>query len=284
MQDELGRIQEEVAARTVEASAGGGMVTAVANGRRELVSLRIDPQAVDPRDVKMLEDLVLAAVNQALNRARPVLGLLAVVLADPIARLVHELAKLPGIGEKTAARLAFFILKAPESYATDLADALREVRTRIRLCSVCQNLTAPDPCVLCGDARRDRHVVCVVAQAQDVIAVERAGTFRGLYHVLHGVLSPLEGVGPDDLKIRELLGRIGPGGSGGSTGPGQVDEVILATSPNVEGEATALYLARILKPLGVRVSRIASGVPIGGDLEFADQVTISRALEGRREL
>jgi recombination protein RecR len=208
------------------------------------------------------------------------------MLADPIARLVHELAKLPGIGEKTASRLAFYILRAPEEYALGLADVLREVRTQIRLCSSCQNLTSADPCTLCSDARRDPHLLCVVAQAQDVVAIERTGSFRGRYHVLHGVLSPLEGVGPEELKIRELLGRVGSGGIGevGSDGGTGIREVILATSPNVEGEATALYLVRLLKPLGLRLSRIASGVPIGGDLEYADGATLSRALEGRREL
>jgi recombination protein RecR len=201
------------------------------------------------------------------------------MIADPIARLVHELGKLPGIGEKTAQRLAFHILRAPEEYALGLAEALREVRTQIRLCSTCQNLTAADPCHLCSDARRDAHTLCVVAQSQDVVAIERTGSFRGRYHVLHGVLSPLEGVGPEELKIRELLARLGQ-----TPTVDRVDEVILATSPNVEGEATALYLARLLKPLGLRLSRIASGVPIGGDLEYADGATLSRALEGRRDL
>ncbi|MSP59529.1 MAG: recombination protein RecR [Myxococcales bacterium] len=198
--------------------------------------------------------------------------------ADPIARLIQQLGKLPGIGEKTATRLAFHVLRAPDAYARDLAAALIDVKEKIRLCSTCMNLTERDPCGLCSDGRRDATILCVVAHPTDLIAIERTGGFRGHYHVLHGVLSPLDAIGPDDLRVRELLGRIG-GQNGAAFG-----EVILATSPNVEGEATALYLARILKPLGVRVTRIASGVPIGGELEYADGVTISRALDGRREM
>ena len=194
--------------------------------------------------------------------------------ADPIARLVAQLGKLPGVGEKTATRLAFFVLRSPESYARELAAALLDVKEKIRLCSLCWNLTEDDPCALCRDARRDERTVCVVAQPADLIAIERTGGYRGRYHVLHGVLSPLDGIGPDDLRIRELVARAGDG----------VHEIIVATSPNIEGEATALYLARLLKPLGARVTRIASGVPIGGELEYADGVTISRALDARREM
>jgi recombination protein RecR len=189
--------------------------------------------------------------------------------------LVQRLARLPGIGEKSATRLAFHILRAPEAHARELAQAIVELREKIRLCSRCCNLTEDDPCVLCADARRDDSLVCVVAQPTDLLAIERSGSFRGRYHVLHGVLSPLDGVGPDDLRIRELLERL-PGSA--------VHEVILATSPSVEGESTAMYLARLLKPLGVHVSRIAAGVPIGGELEYVDHVTLGRALEGRRPL
>ena len=196
---------------------------------------------------------------------------------DPIFRLVRELAKLPGIGEKTATRLAFYILRAPDSYARELARTLIEVKEKIRLCSICMNLTEADPCALCSDQRRDPHIVCVVATPPDLHAIERTGTFRGRYHVLHGVLSPLEGIGPEDLRLRELVARLGDGES-------RLHELIIATSPNVEGEATAIYLARVVKPLGVRVTRIASGVAVGGELEYADGVTISRALESRREM
>jgi recombination protein RecR len=194
---------------------------------------------------------------------------------DPISRLIRELAKLPGIGEKTASRLAFHVLRAPDEYARDLARALVEVKEKIRLCSTCMNLTEQDPCTLCSDVRRDGTLVAVVATPPDLYAIERTGGFRGRYHVLHGVLSPLEGIGPDDLRIKELLTRLGSG---------EIREVILATSPNVEGEATAIYLAKVLRPLGVKVTRIASGLAVGGELEYADGVTITRALEARREI
>jgi recombination protein RecR len=195
--------------------------------------------------------------------------------ADPLTQLVQLLAKLPGVGEKTATRLAFHILKAPPSYAEDLSRAITDVKQRLRPCSICCHLTEQDPCALCADTRRDGAQLCVVALPQDLMAIERTGSFRGRYHVLHGVLSPLDGVGPDELRIKPLLERLGQG---------EVQEVILATSPSVEGDATALYLAKLIKPLSIRVTRIASGVPIGGELEYADGVTLNRALESRREL
>lgn len=195
---------------------------------------------------------------------------------DPIARLVRELAKLPGVGEKTATRLAFHVVRSPATYAQELARAITDVKERIRLCDVCMNLTEASPCSLCRDARRDLTLLCVVAHPPDLYAIERTGGYRGRYHVLHGVLSPLDGIGPDDLRIRELLERL--------QAAQHADEVILATSANVEGEATALYLAKIMKPLGVRVSRIASGLAVGGELEYADGLTIARALEARRPL
>ena len=203
------------------------------------------------------------------------------MFASPIARLVQQLAKLPGIGEKTAARLAFHILRASPEDAAALAAAIAEVRQKIRFCSVCCDLTESDPCAICRDQRRDAGLVCVVAQPQDVVAIERAGGYRGRYAVLHGVLSPLDGIGPEDLRITELLARCGRGMQ--ETGGG-VREVILATSPSVEGEATAVYLAKLLRPLGVRATRIATGVPMGGELEYADQATLARAIDGRREM
>src|SRR3954463_6800595 len=196
------------------------------------------------------------------------------MFASPIARLVQQLGKLPGSGEKTAARLAFHILRASPEDAAALAAAIAEVKQKIRFCSVCCDLTEADPCAVCRDARRDEGLVCVVAQPQDVVAIERAGGFRGRYHVLHGVLSPLDGVGPDDLRIAELIRRA----------DGGVQEVIVATNPSVEGETTAVYLAKLLRPRGVRTSRIATGVPIGGELEYADRLTLARAIDGRREI
>jgi recombination protein RecR len=197
-----------------------------------------------------------------------------VAYAGPIARLVQQLAKLPGIGEKTAARLAFHILRGSAEDAAALSAAIVEVKQKIRFCSVCCDLTDRDPCALCSDARRDASLVCVVAQPQDVVAIERAGGFRGRYHVLHGTLSPLDGIGPEDLRVAELVRRCAD----------TVTEVILATSPSVEGEATAVYIAKLVRPLGVRTTRIATGVPIGGELEYADQVTLARAIDGRREI
>jgi recombination protein RecR len=195
--------------------------------------------------------------------------------AGPIARLVVELAKLPGVGEKTAARLAFHILRAPVEDAARLASAITDLRSKIKLCTVCWDFTEAEPCEICRDARRDADLVCVVAQPQDVVAIERTGGYRGRYHVLHGVLSPLDGVGPDDLRVAELVRRCGGG---------DVREVIVATNPSVEGETTAIYLAKLLRPLGVRCSRIATGVPMGGELEYADRLTLSRAIDGRREI
>jgi recombination protein RecR len=197
------------------------------------------------------------------------------VVADPIARLVKELAKLPGIGEKSAQRLAFHILEAGAGYAGDLAAAIVGVVRDVRLCSTCQTLTEEDPCRICRDEKRDPKLLCVVEGVPDLLAVERTHEFKGRYHVLHGALSPLDGVGPADLKIRELLLRL-------EREP--AEEVVIATNPDVEGEATALYLTKLLKPIGLKVTRIAQGVPMGGDLEYADQVTLARALAGRREL
>ena len=195
-------------------------------------------------------------------------------LPAPLVRLIEELQRLPGIGPKGAQRLAFYILKTPREHADRLADALREVKERVSYCSVCNNITDDDPCVFCADEARDRHVICVVEEPQNVSAIEKTREFKGTYHVLMGALSPLQGIGPDDLKIKGLLARVNNG----------VNEIILATNPNVEGEATAIYLARLLKPLGVKVTRIAMGVPVGSDLEYTDEVTMHKALEGRREV
>ena len=196
-------------------------------------------------------------------------------MADPIRRLVQELARLPGIGEKTATRLAFHLIRGSRQQVRDLAQALIDATDKIRLCSVCMNMTEVDPCTMCTDPRRDAETICVVATPSDLLAIDRGGHFRGRYHVLHGVLSPLEGIGPDDIRLAELVRRLGGGESGA------VREVIIATSPSVDGEATAMYIARTIKPLGIQVSRIATGLPVGGELEYSDQATIARALAGR---
>jgi recombination protein RecR len=195
--------------------------------------------------------------------------------SDPLSKLIEQLQRLPGIGAKSAQRLAYHVLKTPREEVEHLADAMREVKDRVTYCSVCSNITDIDPCFYCTSATRDKRVICVVEEPENVSGIEKTRDFRGVYHVLMGALSPLHGVGPDDLKIKGLLQRVAAGG---------VEEVILATNPNVEGEATAIYLAKLLKPLGVRVTRIAMGVPVGSDLEYADEFTMHKAMEGRREL
>jgi recombination protein RecR len=192
-----------------------------------------------------------------------------------VARLVEELIKLPGIGPKSASRLAYYLLRASEEESQSLAEAILEMKQRIVFCSRCFNITESDPCPICSDGGRDQTRICVVEQALDVIAIERTHRYRGLYHVLHGAVSPVEGISPEDLRIRELLLRV-------RMQP--VEEIILATNPSLEGDATAMYLAQQLIPMGVRVTRLAHGLPMGGDLEYADEITLSRALEGRREM
>jgi recombination protein RecR len=195
--------------------------------------------------------------------------------AAPVARLIEELHRLPGIGPKGAQRLAYHILRATREEAQALADAIVEVKERISLCSVCQNTTDTNPCLICSDESRDRSLICVVEEPLDILAIERTRSHHGLYHVLHGSISPMEGVGPEQLKVRELLERLRDG---------IVREVIMATNPNLEGEATAMYISRLIQPVGVRVTRLARGLPVGGDLEYADDLTLARAIENRQEL
>ena len=196
-------------------------------------------------------------------------------IAGPIAALINEFSKLPTIGPKTAARLVFYLLNRPRHEAQSLAEAIVAVKDRVRFCSVCYCLTEEDPCGLCTDERRDRATICVVAEAKDVFAIERTGAFKGRYHVLGGLISPMDGIGPAQLRVKELVERIGRE---------EPREIIVATNPNAEGEATALYLSRLLNPLGVTVTRLAYGLPIGGDLDYADEITLTKALEGRTAL
>ena len=189
--------------------------------------------------------------------------------------LIDQFKRLPGIGAKSAQRLAFHVLRTPREEAERLCDAIRGVKDRVTYCTVCNNITDTDPCAYCADPNRDHHLICVVEEPQNVNVIEKTGGFHGVYHVLLGALSPLQGIGPDDLKIKGLLTRIGGDA---------VEEIILATNPTVEGEATAIYLARLVKPLGVRVTRIATGIPVGSDLEYADELTMGKAMEGRREV
>ena len=194
--------------------------------------------------------------------------------AAPVARLVEEFHKLPGVGPKTAQRLTYHLVRMPQEEARSLAEAILAVKDRIVLCSRCYNITESDPCAICGDADRDQTSICVVEEALDVLALERTRSYKGLYHVLHGVISPMNGIGPDELKIQPLLGRMRGG---------EIREIILATNPNLEGEATSMYIHRLLSPLGVKVTRLARGLPVGGDLEYADEVTLGRAIEGRQD-
>jgi recombination protein RecR len=195
---------------------------------------------------------------------------------EPIARLIDELSKLPGIGPKSAQRLAFFLLNRTTGEVEQLANAIVGAKANTTYCSVCCNLTEKDPCHICNGAKRENNILCVVEDPRDVIAIEKSGEFKGRYHVLHGAISPIDGVGPEQLKIKELLLHL--------QHQPEIGEVLLATNPNIEGEATAMYIAKLVKPLGLRVTRIAHGLPVGGDLEFADEVTLMRAIEGRREL
>jgi recombination protein RecR len=195
--------------------------------------------------------------------------------AEPIARLLEELERLPGVGPKSAQRMAFFLLKGDDAAAQRLSDAIVEVKRQIHFCSRCFNFAAEDLCEYCADPRRDPAILCVVEEPRDVVAIERTGEFHGLYHVLQGAISPIDGIGPEQLRAHELIERLADG---------SVAEVVMATNPNIEGETTALYLSRLIKPLGIKVTRIASGLPVGGDLEYADEVTLGRALEARREM
>ncbi len=197
------------------------------------------------------------------------------VYAGPVQDLIDELGRLPGVGPKSAQRIAFHLLKLPTEDALRIATAIAVVKERVSFCTICFNISEGDACGICSDTRREASVVCVVEEPRDIVAVEKTGEYRGRYHVLQGAISPIEGIGPDQLRVKELLIRIEPEG---------IEEVILCTNPNIEGEATAMYLGRLLKPLGIRVTRIASGLPVGGDLEYADELTLGRALEGRRDV
>ena len=196
-------------------------------------------------------------------------------LPEPISRLIEELSKLPGIGEKNATRLAFHIFRSSEGYAHSLSNAIIRTKSDVRTCGTCFNFTEKDPCAICSDTSRDPHILCVVEEPLDLLAIERSGEFQGKYHVLHGVISPLEGVGPEDLRIKELVERAGRE---------EIREIIIATGTNVEGEATAVYLSRTIRPLGIRTSRIAYGIPVGGDIEFIDELTLGKALRDRKEM
>ena len=199
-----------------------------------------------------------------------------------VANLIEAFESLPGIGPKTAARLTYYLLHAPDQLSQKLSEATKDLKSKTKICSVCQNITETDPCDICDDPARDRSVICIVEDPLDVWAIEKSGSFSGLYHVLHGVIAPLDNIGPEDLRINELLARLRSGNTSGVSKP-DVKELILATNPSMEGEATAMYIQRLVKPLGVKTTRIARGIPIGAEIEYADEVTVRRALEGRKD-
>jgi recombination protein RecR len=284
------KMQKQMAAMKVEATAGGGVVAVSMNGSKQPLSITIDPEAVSRRTMsdaaghdrggrqrRAAQGRRRAAGTDERHDGRMRFRLARarspVTLPEPLERPVD--GSTCRASAKSAQRLAFHLLKTPRDGVERLAQAMRDVKDRVTHCSVCSNITDADPCAYCTAADRDHSLICVVEDPQNVTAIEKTRGFKGVYHVLMGTLSPLHGVGPDDLKIKSLLERVAPGA---------ITEVILATNPTVEGEATAIYLTRLLKPLGVRVSRIAMGVPVGSDLEFADEITMSKAMEGRREL
>ena len=297
MQQEMMRIQGELEATIVDGSAGGGVVTATVTGKQEVVSVTIDPIGGRPRGRRdapgprrgggQRRASVLTGTRRAedvsrdrrASTARDV-GRAAVVspVIEPVARLIEAFARLPGVGPKTAQRLTFHILRAPDAEARTLAAALVAVRDQVVFCDRCFNISDQPLCPICRDPGRDTTRLCVVEEPLDVLALERTGEFKGQYHVLHGAISPIDGIGPDRLRIRELLERADEAARDGTP----FVEVIMATNPTLEGEATAMYLAERLEPVVGLVSRIARGLPVGGDLEYADEVTLIRALQGRR--
>ena len=297
MQAEMAKAQEQLANEEVEASAGGGMVKVRMSGDLRLKSIEIDPEAIDPEDAEMLADMVMAAVNEAIRSAQELAtskmggitgGLGGLGMAGPgagapravtegpapLGRLVAELQRLPGIGQRTAQRLAFHLLRAEDSEAEALADSIREMKEKVGLCEVCFNLAEGPRCRICTDSSRDPSLICVVEEPADVIPIERTHEYRGVYHVLGGALSPIDGIDPEDLRIAELFERARAD---------EVSEVVLATNPTTTGEATALHIAEALRG-DVTVTRLASGLPVGADLEHADEVTLGKALVGRQAL
>ena len=262
------------------------------NGKHEILGITIKPEAVDPDDIEMLEDLVAAAVNATVKQvdetAEAEMGKLTGGLnipgaggirmgytAAPLEKLIEQFSQFPGIGRKGATRMAYQVLSMSDADAAALAEAIQNAHTRLHRCRVCQNYTEAELCPICSSAKRDRSTICVVETPRDVQAFERTREYHGLYHVLHGLISPMDGIGAEQLSVKELLARLGSG---------EVKEVIMAMNPTVEGEATAMYLAKLIKPLGIKTTRLAYGLPVGGSLEYTDETTLYRALSGRDEL
>ena len=293
MQEDMKAKQAELEAAEYTGSASGEMVTVKMNGKHEVLSISIKPEAVDPDDIEMLEDLVAAAINATVKQvdetAEAEMGKLTGGMnipglyggsgmgyhAAPLEKLIEEFSKFPGIGRKGATRMAYQVLSMSDADASALAGAIQNAHTKIHRCRVCQNYTEAELCPICASPKRDRSVICVVETPRDVQAFERTREYHGLYHVLHGLISPMDGIGVEQLAVKELLARLGDG---------TVKEVIMAMNPTVEGEATAMYLAKLIKPMGIKTTRLAYGLPVGASLEYTDETTLYRALSGRGEL
>ena len=292
MQDDIRAKQEELEAKEYTGTASGEMVTVTMNGKHEITAVKIKPEAVDPDDIEMLEDLIAAAVNSASDAVdkdseeemskmtggpehpRPAERHTMFQKTEPLENLVDQFARFPGIGRKSAVRMAYQVMSMPAEQAMELAQAIEHAKKDLHRCRICQDFTTGDVCKICASQKRDRSVICVVESPRDIKAIERTHEYNGLYHVLHGAISPMDGIGADQLCIKELLARLND----------TVKEVIMATSPTVEGEATAMYIAKLIKPLGVKTTRLAYGLPVGSSLEYADETTLYRAMAGRGEL
>ena len=289
MQKQMEETTKALEESTYEATAGGGVVKVVVSGKKEVVSVHLEEEVVDPDDVEMLEDLIVAATNEALRKmeedSQEKMGKVTGGLggmgggfpfyySNQITQLIEELGKLPGIGPKSAGRLAFHIINMPQDQVQKLSDTIISAKTNVHYCKECCTLTDNEICPICASDKRDHSTIMVVENTRDLMAYEKTGKYEGVYHVLHGAISPMLGIGPDDIRLKELMARL----------QGDVKELIIATNSSLEGETTAMYISKLVKPTGIKVSKIASGVPVGGDLEYIDEVTLLRALEGRTEI
>ena len=287
MQRQMEETTKELEEKEYTAAAGGGAVTVTVSGKKEVVSIKLSEEVVDPDDIEMLQDLIVAATNEAFRQMEAVqayrwtgrrfrrrFSVLMDYYSSQITKLIEELSKLPGVGAKSAQRLAFHIINMPKEQVDELAGAMTGARNNVRYCKECFTLTDKEICPICSSDKRNHKVIMVVENTRDLAAYEKTGKYNGVYHVLHGAISPMLGIGPNDIKLKELMHRL----------QSDVEEVIIATNSSLEGETTAMYISKLIKPTGIKVTRIASGVPVGGDLEYIDEVTLLRALEGRTEL
>ena len=278
MQRQMEEGQKELETKEFTAKAGGGAVEVTVTGKKEITKVKLSEEAVDPDDIEMLEDLIVAAANEALRQAdeanTELMSKMTGGLGGYINHLIEELAALPGIGSKSAQRLAFHIINMPKGRVEKLARSMTDAKEHVRYCEECFTLTDAEKCPICSNEKRDHTTIMVVENTRDLAAYEKTGKYEGVYHVLHGAISPMLGIGPNDIRLKELMHRL----------KGDVKEVIIATNSSLEGETTAMYIGKLIKPTGIKVTRIASGVPVGGDLEYIDEVTLLRALEGRTEM